>query len=104
MMTKDNLTICMSGAVYFEVYDAPKAFYRVENVEKGVMVMASSALRVIMGLFTLQEILEQREKISKEILNYVDEHTDDWGIKVSGFMIKDILLSQNMQYVMSSVA
>jgi regulator of protease activity HflC (stomatin/prohibitin superfamily) len=35
-MTKDNLTICMDGAVYYEIFDVAKAKYRVNNIEKGV--------------------------------------------------------------------
>ncbi len=64
--------------------------------------MASSALRSIMALFTLQQLLEEREKISKQIKSFVDEHTDEWGVKVGAFVIKDMLLSKETQQVMSS--
>lgn len=55
--------------------------------------MAGSALRVIAGMFTLQEILNEREKISLEIQKYIDQESDEWGVRITNFMIKDIILS-----------
>jgi len=37
--------------------------------------------------------LEDREAISALIKEYLDENTDDWGIKVEEFFIKDLVIN-----------
>ncbi len=66
--------------------------------------MAISSLRVVAAMYTLQQMLQERESISNDLEDYLDEHTDEWGIKVEQFFIKDIILSSSMQYGLSSAA
>jgi len=39
-----------------------------------------------------------------EIENFVEEHVQDWGIKVENMVIKDIQINQDLQATLSSAA
>lgn len=104
IITKDNITAQVDASVYFRFSDIKKSLYRIERAEKAMEVMAISSLRVVGAMFTLQQILEEREKISTDLEEYLDEHTDEWGVKVEQFFIKDVILSSNLQYTLSSAA
>ena len=41
----------------------------------------------------LDELLTERDKLSNEICQIVDESTDPWGIKVENVELKDITLT-----------
>jgi len=41
----------------------------------------------------LDELLTERDKLSNEICQIVDESTDPWGIKVENVELKDIALT-----------
>ena len=49
-----------------------------------------------MGEHDLDEMLQEREKLSTSIQKILDERTDAWGIKVSHVEIKDIDINESM--------
>ena len=46
----------------------------------------------------------EREKISTEICNLIDQATDPWGIKVENVELKDISLPEEMKRVLAKAA
>jgi len=82
-VSKDNISLKVNAVLYFKVKDAAKAILEVEKFEFAVSQLAQTTMRNIVGEFELDEILQQREKISKKIQSIVDGATDVWGIKVS---------------------
>lgn len=72
----------MDASIYYRIQNATKSRYRIDNAERGLQIMGTSSLRVVGAMYTLQQFLEEREEISNKLEQYLDEHTDDWGIKV----------------------
>jgi len=103
-VSKDNISIRVNAVLYFKVHDASKAILEVEKFEFAVSQLAQTTMRNIVGEFELDEILQQREKISKKIQSIVDAATDIWGIKVTRIEIKDIELPENMKRVIARAA
>ncbi len=66
--------------------------------------MAQSTLRAILGEHTLEEILQQRDKINEKLQLVLDRDTDDWGIQVIAVEMKDIVLPVSMQRSLASQA
>ena len=91
-ITKDNVSIRINAVIYYKVFDAGKAFCEVENFYYAVSQLAQTTMRNIVGSVTLDELLSEREKISKEICIVIDEATDAWGIKVENVELKDVSL------------
>ncbi|MCC6711120.1 MAG: slipin family protein [Candidatus Pacebacteria bacterium] len=103
-ITKDNVSCKMNAVIYYKVADAGKAVNEVENVFWAVSQLAQTTMRRIAGEATLDELLSNREKIAKEILQTIDPMTDKWGIAVETVELKDIELPETMVRTMAKQA
>ena len=103
-VSKYNISIRVNAVLYFKVKDASKAILEVEEFEFAVSQLAQTTMRNIVGEFELDEILQQREKISRKIQSIVDSATDVWGIKVTRIELKDIELPEDMKRVIARAA
>ena len=61
-------------------------------------------MRNTVGSVSLDELLSERDKISTEICQIIDQATDPWGIKVENVELKDIKLPAEMQRVLARAA
>ena len=103
-ITSDNVSIKINAVIYYKVFDAGKALCEVENFHYAVGQLAQTTMRNVVGTVTLDQLLTDREKISANICEIIDNATDPWGIKVENVELKDISLSAEMQRVMAKVA
>ena len=103
-ITKDNVSIRINAVIYYKVFDASKAILAVERHQYAVGQLAQTTMRNAVGAVSLDELLSERDKISTEICNVIDEATDPWGIKVENVELKDVKLPEEMQRVIAKVA
>lgn len=103
-ITRDNVSIRINAVLYYKIFDASKAVISVENYNYAVSQLAQTTMRNIVGSVTLDELLSERDKLSTQICQIVDEATDPWGIKVENVELKDIALPEELKRVISKVA
>ena len=103
-ITKDNVSIKINAVLYYKIFDASKSILAVQNFNYAVSQLAQTTMRNIVGSVSLDELLSEREKLSTEICNIVDEATDPWGIKVENVELKDVALPEEMKRVIAKVA
>jgi len=96
VISKDNVSVNVNAVLYFQVVDPEKSVIRVEDYFDATSQLAQTTLRAVLGQHELDEMLSERDKLSRDIQKIVDEATDDWGVKVSQVEIKHVDLNETM--------
>lgn len=90
IITRDNVMVTVDGVVYYQVLNAPKAAYEIDDVDAAIINLTMTNIRSVMGSMELDEILSHRDDINERIVSVVDEATSPWGLKITRIEIKDV--------------
>ena len=104
VILRDNVSVKVSAVVYFRIVDPAKAIIQVANPWEATSQLAQTTLRSILGQHETDEMLSQREKLSGNIQQILDQSTDAWGIKVANVELKDVDLDETMVRAMARQA
>jgi regulator of protease activity HflC (stomatin/prohibitin superfamily) len=96
VISQDNVSVKVNAVVYFRIVDPERAIIQVENVYEATSQLAQTTLRSVLGKHDLDEMLSERDKLNSDIQSILDEHTDNWGIKVTNVEIKHVDIDESM--------
>lgn len=104
VITRDNVSIKVNAVIYFRVIEPSKSVLQIEDYLFATSQLSQTTLRSVCGSVELDQILSQRDEINVQIQTILDQHTDAWGIKVSGVELKHVDLPAEMQRAMAKQA
>ncbi|MGE0408562.1 MAG: slipin family protein [Amphiplicatus sp.] len=96
VISRDNVSVKVNAVIYYRVIDAVRAVVQVENYMAATSQLAQTTLRSVLGKHDLDEMLQERDKLNKDIQSILDIQTEAWGIKVSNVEIKHVDVDQSM--------
>jgi regulator of protease activity HflC (stomatin/prohibitin superfamily) len=103
LITKDNASIGANIVIFFSVTDPFLYYYGVDEPEESLVLLAITTLRNIVSGLTLEEALQARAEINKQIREELDIATNNWGIKANRVEVKEFELGYSMQKAMDDV-
>ncbi|XP_061733079.1 stomatin-like protein 2, mitochondrial [Nerophis ophidion] len=86
----DNVTLQIDGVLYLRILDPFKASYGVEDPEYAVTQLAQTTMRSELGKLTLDKVFRERESLNSNMVQSINQASDDWGIRCLRYEIKDI--------------
>jgi len=104
VITRDNVSVKVNAVIYFRAFEPKKAIIEIQDYMYATSQLSQTTLRSVLGQVELDELLMERDKLSEQIQEILDRHTDPWGIKVSMVEIKYVDLPQEMQRAMARQA
>ncbi len=96
VITKDNATVTADGIVFYQILEAVKAAYEVQNLTIALSTLAMTNVRAVIGAMDLDEALSQRDQINRRLLSVIDQATSPWGVKVTRIELRNIQPPQNL--------
>jgi erythrocyte band 7 integral membrane protein len=67
ILTKDSVTVTVDAVCYYRTVDPVMTVTNVENAEFSTRLLSATTLRNILGTSTLQEILQDKEKLARHM-------------------------------------
>jgi regulator of protease activity HflC (stomatin/prohibitin superfamily) len=100
-LTKDTVPVDVDAVLFWKVIDPQKAALDVEDYHNAISWAAQTALRDVIGKTMLADMLEGREKISKDLGRIIHERSQPWGVNVISVELKDVLIPASLEDAMS---
>ncbi|MDE5779423.1 MAG: slipin family protein [Lachnospiraceae bacterium] len=103
ILTKDKIGIRMNVTCTYKIRDAVALSENIKNLEQQMYSFAQLVIRELTGNYKLDEILELKEQISKEVFLKLKENENTFYVEFLSAGIKDIILPGEIKDIMNSV-
>ena len=103
ILTKDKIGIRMNVTCMYKIRDAVEFIEKISDLKGQLYSCVQLAIREMTGNYKLDEILELKDNISKEIYAKLKEKEELFCVQFISAGIKDIILPGEIQNIMNSV-
>ena len=100
-LTSDLVPVDIDAVLFWMVWDPKAACTEVENYPAAVLYTAQTAMRDAIGRMSVAEVALSREQLDKEIKEIVEQECEPWGVAVLSVKVRDIVIPEDLQEVMS---
>ena len=103
-ITRDNVSVEVSGNLFVRVVDPERAAYGARNPLYAVMMHAQSAMRSAIGELELDEILHNRAGLNTLIKGSLQDAAVAWGLEVRRYELTEITPDDQIRIAMDKQA
>ncbi len=103
ILTKDKIGIRMNVICAYKVIDPVNLVANIQDYEGQLRTLVQMTIRELVGNYKLDEILEQKEMISKELFEILKAKGATYYVEFLNSGIKDIILPGEVREIMNSV-
>ncbi|MBZ9559597.1 MULTISPECIES: SPFH domain-containing protein [unclassified Modicisalibacter] len=100
VVTTDNVTVTINGALYYQIIDPKRAVYEVANMSQAVEVLAKTTLRSVVGKMELDKLFESRAEVNNAIQADMEAPASKWGVKITRVEVQDIAMPEEVESAM----
>lgn len=100
VVTTDNVTVKINGALYYQIIDPIRAIYEIENMSQAVEVLAKTTLRSVVGKMELDKLFSSRGEVNDAIQSAMEEPAAKWGVKITRVEVQDIAMPAPVEEAM----
>lgn len=90
VISRDNAMLVADAVAFYQVIDASRAAYEVQNLELALRNISQTNIRSVLGSMDLDDALSNRDKINVKLLSVIDQASSAWGVKVTRVEIRDL--------------
>ena len=94
VITKDNVEIHLTTAVFYRIIDPAKSVYRITDVNQAVKTTVTSIVRSTGGQMEFDEVQSKREFINERIMDSLSEACSVWGIEITRTEVLDVSVDE----------
>jgi regulator of protease activity HflC (stomatin/prohibitin superfamily) len=103
IMTLDKVALRINFVCNYKIADYAKIHAEIDDYEKQIHILLQLALREYVGKYRLDEILENKEQMSKAMLEHLKAREAEYFVTFSDAGVKDIVLPGEIRNIMNTV-
>lgn len=103
ILTADKISLRINFVCNYRVTDCVRIFTEVDNYQEQLHVAAQLALREYVGRYRLDEILENKDKMSEYVFDRLKAKEKELFVEISDAGVKDIILPGEIRDIMNTV-
>src|SRR5207244_9614527 len=102
VISRDNVSVKVNAVLYFRIMDPERAIIKVSDYMAATSQLAQTTLRSVLGKHELDEMLAERDRLTADIRETLDQQPAVWGIKAPASGIKNTDLNQTRVHPVAS--
>jgi len=108
IITKDNLSVNMSGYLFYKVIEPKKAIYDVDDYKYQLINITKTAIRAAVGKYNFETVNQMKDPLEIEVIKEIRKGMVNTGVEVIKVELKEIEvppeIQEDLNLVTSAVA
>lgn len=102
VITNDNITVKVSVVFMVRVTDAKKAVLEVKDYKNEITDLSSAELRNAVSKYSLQEVLDETDKIHDQMVAAIERIASSWGLQLARLAVETIEIPPEIKNAMDA--
>lgn len=103
IMTSDRVTLRLNALITYRIENPAKAVAESTQPEQALYRQAQLALREVVGTYSLETLLTEKEKVSADLTGILRTRAQKLGMSVESLGIRDVILPGEMKDLLNRV-